>query len=726
MENILEIIVKAKDAASGTLKNVQASVEEVGKEVRETAKINEEATKNFEAGWKAVTEPIKAAAIAMIAVGAAGLKMSSDARKMNADLGYTGQIIHATTGEMRELALSITDVSTPLSEVTPLLELLARSGVTNQETMKQNALAFDALGDATKQSADVVAEILIPAYKMFGERLPTTIDQMDKWTYLITTTNVELTELGSLMGYIATYGRDLNISGEQVVVMMKAMAEQGRSASDAARLLRTGIREADGSMEKLYRILGLTDDEIERYTEEVRDAQGITKELADQQETQYSIMDRLKQKWSELTLTLAPVLEFLEPIFAGMTALGTASLTLVLVLPKLITQFRLLKASMTAARIEALAMWGAVTLGVSLVIAGITGVISSTERAKQSTEEYNQSLKDLATTILADVGMAHRTTIADLQTETRLTVASIEERRKVWKEAHFERMSQLTEQFIAELRAIAPEAYAKIFQPLTEGGKSLYETWQETTQGIRDTEDALNDLRAAQITKELKILDPRKDKEEILRLQLELYQLTLPDLDQQFADIMKTADIKEEDINTYFDPLVTAANQAGLDAIAAFKASWEPEFANIMSMSALQLENFIKEKLPEIYAKYFPGAEVPEYQVPPPPEKRRSPWDRILDPLRRGEPSPITMYQHGGIAMKPTLGMIGEREPEAVIPLSQLGTPGNVTVNVGYLMGDETSLRRFARHLQQLLGEEARRNQFAQVQSGYFFGKSGL
>ena len=694
MANVLEIIVKAKDEASSVLNTVSTNLEKHSKE------------------WKAV-------GIAMTAVGIAGLKMASDARKMNADLGYTGQIIGITTDEMRAMALELTDVTFGLKSVTNTLELLARAGVKDKDVMKQNALAFDALADATKMDAEVVADILIPAYKMFGQELPKTVNEMDKWTYLVTSTNVSLDELGSLMGHIATYGQDLNLTAEQVVVMMKAMAEQGRDASDAASLLRTGINQAEGSLEKLYRILGISTDEIEKYTKELRNSTGITKDLANQQMSQYTVLDKLKQKWQELTLNLAPVLEVLEPVFSVMSALGPALLAAVYVIPKLVTAFRTLRLAMTAARLEAIAMWGAITLGVSLAITGIIEVINRLKQADQTTEEYNQSLKDLAITMKTDAASAANTVTSHILAENEVAIDAINERRRLWKEAHWERMSQLTEQFMAELAAIAPQAYAKILP--------LYETWLKTQRAIEGTQAALNELRIQKIGEELKLLSPDKDREQILQLQLELLQLQLPDLDRQFADIMENANINEQDIDAYFDPLETAARSAGLDAAKAFGESWQSEFSNIMNMSAVQLENFIKEKIPEIWAEYFPEQEVPEYELPEPPEEKQSWWEKLWENILkdRGYIPPQTRFQFGGIVTKPTAALIGETGPEAVVPLSQMGM-GETHIHVGYLMGDETSLRKFVRHIQQMMGEESRRNQFGQVQSGYYYGRSSI
>ena len=44
----------------------------------------------------------------------------------------------------------------------------------------------------------------------------------------------------------------------------------------------------------------------------------------------------------------------------------------------------------------------------------------------------------------------------------------------------------------------------------------------------------------------------------------------------------------------------------------------------------------------------------------------------------------FTAFANGGIVTKPTLGLVGEAGPEAIIPLSQMGnmSGGGVTINV--------------------------------------------
>ena len=82
---------------------------------------------------------------------------------------------------------------------------------------------------------------------------------------------------------------------------------------------------------------------------------------------------------------------------------------------------------------------------------------------------------------------------------------------------------------------------------------------------------------------------------------------------------------------------------------------------------------------------------------------------------------PPGTYATGGIFNRPTLGIIGEAGPEAVIPLNRLaGMGGGLTVNVGSFMGDEISLREFTRRIQRIYNEETRRSSFKPTETSYY------
>jgi len=88
----------------------------------------------------------------------------------------------------------------------------------------------------------------------------------------------------------------------------------------------------------------------------------------------------------------------------------------------------------------------------------------------------------------------------------------------------------------------------------------------------------------------------------------------------------------------------------------------------------------------------------------------------------------------GGIVTRPTLSLIGEAGPEAIVPLSSaLGTSplggGSTTVNinVGSFMGDESSLRELTRRIKDIMGQDSRRTSFPGINRlEYFPGSSSV
>lgn len=67
----------------------------------------------------------------------------------------------------------------------------------------------------------------------------------------------------------------------------------------------------------------------------------------------------------------------------------------------------------------------------------------------------------------------------------------------------------------------------------------------------------------------------------------------------------------------------------------------------------------------------------------------------------------IPLLAQGGIVTKPTLAMIGEAGPEAVVPLNKGGMGVNLTVNVGVYAGSEIEKRKLAQELYKALQDAA-------------------
>ncbi|MBT9164027.1 MAG: hypothetical protein DDT23_00016 [candidate division WS2 bacterium] len=341
---------------------------------------------------KKLQTAFKVGGAAITAMGAAGLKFVSDARVMNAQLGQTALILGITTKEIRDLALATADVSFPIKSVADTFELLSRAGVKNTEDMKANAKAFDALADATGSSAEVIAGMLIPAFRVFGKELPKTSKELDIFTWLSRETTVNLGDFSGMLTRLAPQMIEAGISMEDAVIALAALEERGITGRAAMRELNEAIGESVERNISLHQALGITTEEVGRYNQQISESVGITDKYAAIADKQFGIMDKLKHAWSELTFAAGSFLTPLEPILTAMTALGpvmmffgtaTAAATIKTIkhTAALIAKKVALTASTVAIKAATAAQWlwnAAMTANpIGIVIAGIAALIAA-------------------------------------------------------------------------------------------------------------------------------------------------------------------------------------------------------------------------------------------------------------------------------------------------------------------------------------------------------------
>jgi hypothetical protein len=406
------------EAANST----KQSLEKIGAEARATAKANEEATKNIAAGWKKVMEPIRATGIAITAVGVAGLKMVSDARKMNAELAQVGITVGMTTAELRDMALELSNVTFRLKSVISTLTILSRAGVTNKEDMKATANAFDTLADAIGSSAEVVAEQLIPAFGIFGLELPKTAEETDKLTWLVKNTLINMEDFASVMEYVAIYGSELNVTLDDMIAIMFELNERHITGAAATRLFRTAVSQAVSEGISLNEALNINNDTIDQWTQKISvDAVGASQAYADAANEQYGIIGKLASAWEDLAFSVGSFLTPLEPVFGLMSAIGPILLALsTSSIPQLIANIKNLVTSFIGLAVAAgraiaglivqaaAAIWawaGAIPIaGIALGIAGVAALTAGIIIARNKAQE--------AIAGLAEGGIVKRPTMA--------------------------------------------------------------------------------------------------------------------------------------------------------------------------------------------------------------------------------------------------------------------------------------------------------------------------
>jgi len=344
---------------------------------------------------KKMQDGMRIAAIAITAVGVAALVVVDKARKMNAELKQVSITTGIMSGDLRDLALDLSNVTFRLNSVIATLVLLSRTGVKNKEDLKAHANAFDALGDAIGSTAEEVAAQLIPAFGIFGLQLPKTMEDTDKLTWLVKNTLIDMSDFASVMEYVAMYGAELNVTLDDMIAIMFELNKRNVTGAAATRLFRTAVSQAAREGISLNDALNISRETMDEWITKISvDAVGATEAFSEAANTQFGIMDKLKAAWDDLTFSVGSFLTPLEPVFALMTALGPIMLAMSLTtLPGLIAN---LKASAIAlggyAVAAAKAVAGNVALaaskiwawasaipvaGIAIAIAGVAALIAS-------------------------------------------------------------------------------------------------------------------------------------------------------------------------------------------------------------------------------------------------------------------------------------------------------------------------------------------------------------
>jgi len=372
----------------------------------------------LEGNVQKVQQGMKIMGAAFTAVGVAGLAMIQSTKKINADLGVTALGLGITTKEMRDLALATTNVTFPIKEVTATFDLLVRAGIKDQEVLKATATAFDTLGDAIGMGASAVTEIMVPAMKTFRLSAEEIAGKTDMMTYMVRNSTISLEDFNTMVGYTSQDMVDAGLTIDDMAAAMMYMSDNGVEPGKV--MLREWNKAVTKSQEEgiaLTEALGMTSEQLEVYKSGLEGATGMAKEFGDEANKQFTIMDKAKQWWSELTLKASGFLEPLEPLLAGMTAMGplmiflgssagTAAVKWGLHTAALIAHKVAMLASAIAIKVVTAAQWlwnaamsanpiGLIILAIAALIAIIILVVKNWDWVKEKALELWNKLKEI-------------------------------------------------------------------------------------------------------------------------------------------------------------------------------------------------------------------------------------------------------------------------------------------------------------------------------------------
>ena len=271
-----------------------------------------------------IGQEVAAAGAAITAFGAGATLLIDRNREMDASFKTTALSMGVPAEAVKELARSLQSVDSPIAEVSASLDILARAGMDNVESMGQTASAFDTLADGIGVNADTLTDAMVPAFAALNIELEDAPQYVDGLATTFRTANVDLADFSQMMGRVGPDLGKMGLGLQDVEAILMSFAERGITGRKATSELTKAIEEADGSSAKLYKSLGITSDELAGYNTKLENSAGAAQEFADAQNSAYGTVDKLGFELDKLGQAAGDLLAPFEGVATAALAVGPA------------------------------------------------------------------------------------------------------------------------------------------------------------------------------------------------------------------------------------------------------------------------------------------------------------------------------------------------------------------------------------------------------------------
>ena len=301
MSATMELVLRARDLASDAIKKV-------GDTGSNTGKILEE-------NW------LKVGA----AMAGAGAAVEALARKQAPFTEQTRQLatsLNMTEGEMRDLAISTSNVTFPLEDVLDVMERGRQQGIRSADQLQKFAEFWDMVGDASGESATELSEAGV-ALRAVGVAAGEEAKALDAFGYI---TRETTGDIGEFLYFLERTGPELREMGMDVddaaAIMGILEHEFGMTARTARQEFRSAVNEADGDLSVMLETLGITNNTLDTYTGKVQESSGVIAENAEIHGQSYTTMQKFQHRISELTYQYGGLIEVAGNLSMVMIAAG--------------------------------------------------------------------------------------------------------------------------------------------------------------------------------------------------------------------------------------------------------------------------------------------------------------------------------------------------------------------------------------------------------------------
>lgn len=305
MSNIMEIILKATDQATGTLQKVSA---EFDKAAEKPKLIGDNMAKAMEKTG--------------IAMAAAGVGIEALARKQVELATSTDQIAIAygtTSSVISDMAIAVNGAGDSISETLDTIKLGVQQGL-DGEALENYAGYWDTVADAVGGSAPALADAGLALTQLGVDAANMEQETSAAFGYLVTNTTASIDDFLSV---VAKTGDSLNTMGVDVneaAVIIGEMADQGIPAKVIISEINAAAAET-GGLEKLCDQYGITTDELFNVTRNADEYSGKLTAQAAAVEANLTPLQKIQTTLEETAYkyrdVIAGAAEFAPVLMAG-------------------------------------------------------------------------------------------------------------------------------------------------------------------------------------------------------------------------------------------------------------------------------------------------------------------------------------------------------------------------------------------------------------------------
>jgi len=225
--------------------------------------------------------------------------------------------------EIRGMASSLSNATFPLESALELMTLGAQQGLESADALKEYATFWDTVGDATGLSAEALAKAGA-ALAAVGVEVGNETELLGAFGLITREGTGSVQEFLDGIGKMAPELSAMGISVNEAAVVMTALEKAGIKGRIAQTEFRKAMEKSETGLAGVLEQLGLSEEQYATYQTQLEDLTGVMAEEAEAFASTRTVMDKMKSSLSDLVFENGKLIEKASAIAPIFMAAGPA------------------------------------------------------------------------------------------------------------------------------------------------------------------------------------------------------------------------------------------------------------------------------------------------------------------------------------------------------------------------------------------------------------------